>query len=66
MPSFGVYVIRSMQYLAPTLLAMMLLMVADHPAAWAAGGAVVAWIVARGVADIRRSLPAQAAPVGPA
>lgn len=58
MPSFGVYVIRSMQYLAPTLLAMMLLMIADHPAAWAAGGAVVAWIVARGVADIRTSTAA--------
>ncbi|HRA03941.1 MAG TPA: sodium:proton antiporter, partial [Arachnia sp.] len=55
MPSFGVYVLRSMQYLAPTLLAMMLLMIADHPVAWAAGGGVVALILARAVTDIRRS-----------
>lgn len=55
MPSFGVYVLRSMQYLAPTLLAMMLLMIADHPVAWAAGGGLVALILARAVADIRRS-----------
>ena len=63
MPSFGAYVVRSMQYLAPTLLAMMLLMIADHWAAWVAGGAIVLWILARAVLDIRRST---AVPVPPA
>ncbi len=68
MPSFGVYVLRSMQYLAPTLLAMMLIMIADHWLAWSAGGVVVAWIVARGVGNIRRAsrspepLPVEADP----
>ncbi|HSO68627.1 MAG TPA: sodium:proton antiporter [Arachnia sp.] len=63
MPSFGGYVVRSFQYLAPTLLAMMLLMIADHWAAWVAGAAVVVWILARAVLDIRRSTSVPVSPV---
>ncbi len=58
MPSFGGYVVWSVRYLVPVLVAMMLIFIAPSPAAHLCGWAVTVLLVGRAAWVISRAVPA--------
>ena len=60
MPSFGGYVVRSLRYLVPTLLASMALFIADQPWLRVAGGLLAGALVVRALLILRKHSAANA------
>ena len=60
MPSFGGYVVRSLRYLVPTLLASMALFIADQPWLRVAGGLLAGALIVRALLILRKHSAANA------